>query len=585
MIKDLQSLSLLDILPDNLLADEQVVAAAQALDAELQAVTKATIETLHLPRLDVLPEPVIDLLAWQWHVDYYEPLGMELETKRRLVKESIAWHRMKGTPAAVEAVVSAAFDTSEVKEWFEYGGAPYYFKIVTEDVNTDKDNLNRMRRAIASVKNTRSWLEKIEFLLHLTDTEVITEGSLLDTETNKFELYPWRGRYFNGSWNFTPPVMLDGGRLFNGEWCFDAVKDGKEDATHLPHWFMGEMLDGSWNFGMSSDSRKIFFNSLEVDPLTMLTPQFILPEYYMATLDFAGAGRLHDGTWRFGENGLDDTNLTTAELLKAEEHAELKETNPLMATEKVAENYPTPRMWRFNGAWTFGTATTFDGSEWFGGEFHFDGIPRIADPVVKPSLLNGGKAFTGGWTFGAPSPVVTFNANEDAGDNLAIEFNFTPMAETQPVAETEAVTTTLIPIDRMARMVFDGASTFDGWRYDGDYMESAGETMTMGIADQIQHADPFDGTNTFDGGTMCGADTGPREDTSITVTEGRWFNGLINFDGGNTVFFNGNHNFDGEVFCCLLGDARLHYDGAQAFDGVFRFKRAVETFSQYNYVA
>ncbi len=98
---------------------------------------------------------------------------MELETKRRLVKESIAWHRIKGTPAAIEEVVSAVFDTSEVKEWFEYGGTPYYFKIVTEDVSTDEDNMNRMRRAIASVKNARSWLEKIEFLLHLTDTETM----------------------------------------------------------------------------------------------------------------------------------------------------------------------------------------------------------------------------------------------------------------------------------------------------------------------------------------------------------------------------------------------------------------------------
>ena len=95
MIKELQSLSLLDILPANLLEDKKVAAAAQALDAELQAVTKATVETMHLPRLDVLPEAVVDLLAWQWHVDFYEPIGMDIETKRKLVKESIAWHRIK----------------------------------------------------------------------------------------------------------------------------------------------------------------------------------------------------------------------------------------------------------------------------------------------------------------------------------------------------------------------------------------------------------------------------------------------------------------------------------------------------------
>jgi len=120
MSKDLKSVSLLDILPPNLLADKQLYAAARALDDELQKITVATRNALLLPRLDELSEEVIDLLAWQWHVDFYEPVGMDIETKRKLIKNSIAWHRIKGTPAAVEQVVSAVFDTSHVQECFEY---------------------------------------------------------------------------------------------------------------------------------------------------------------------------------------------------------------------------------------------------------------------------------------------------------------------------------------------------------------------------------------------------------------------------------------------------------------------------------
>lgn len=129
MIKDLTSISLLDILPSNLLEDPQVSAAARALDAELQAVTRATAETLHLPRLDELPETVVDLLAWQWHVDFYEPLGLDIATKRRLVKESIAWHRTKGTPAAVEKMLKAVWGSAHIEEWFEYGGSPGCFRV------------------------------------------------------------------------------------------------------------------------------------------------------------------------------------------------------------------------------------------------------------------------------------------------------------------------------------------------------------------------------------------------------------------------------------------------------------------------
>lgn len=173
MIKELQSLSLLDILPANLLADKKVAAAAQALDAELQAVTRATVETMHLPRLEVLPEAVIDLLAWQWHVDFYEPIGMDIETKRKLVKESIAWHRIKGTPAAVEKVVTAAFDSASVMEWFEYeegAGEPYHFRLTTTDTMHGSDSYKEMIRAIESVKNVRSVLDGIIFKFTMQDT-------------------------------------------------------------------------------------------------------------------------------------------------------------------------------------------------------------------------------------------------------------------------------------------------------------------------------------------------------------------------------------------------------------------------------
>lgn len=160
MIKDVHSLSLLDILPDNLLADKQVAAAAQALDAELQAVTEATIEALHLPRLDELPEPVIDLLAWQWHVDFYEP-GMDITTKRAMVKQSIDWHRRKGTPSAVEEVAAAVFGKAKITEWFEYGGDPYKFRIDLDAQGVSDEKIKSIIRLIESAKNTRSALDGI----------------------------------------------------------------------------------------------------------------------------------------------------------------------------------------------------------------------------------------------------------------------------------------------------------------------------------------------------------------------------------------------------------------------------------------
>lgn len=170
MSKELQHTSLLDILPQNLLRDEQIKAAAQALDAELQKITEATREALLLPRLDELPEAVIDLLAWQWHVDFYEP-NMSLETKRQLVRESIAWHRLKGTKAAVETMVQAVFRGGVVTEWFEYGGEPYHFRVdILSAPQITAENTARLLNVIDASKNIRSWLDEITYRRDLQDS-------------------------------------------------------------------------------------------------------------------------------------------------------------------------------------------------------------------------------------------------------------------------------------------------------------------------------------------------------------------------------------------------------------------------------
>lgn len=159
---DLSQTKLMDLLPASIRDDPDVQAAAAAIDNELQAVTAAIPETVLIARIDVLPEAVLDLLAWQWHVDFYEPIGFAIEKKRAVIKQSIAWHRKKGTPWAVEQVVGAVFANAEVEEWFNYGGDPYHFKIRTIDSLQNAEAYTLLRRAIDVTKNTRSWLDSIQ---------------------------------------------------------------------------------------------------------------------------------------------------------------------------------------------------------------------------------------------------------------------------------------------------------------------------------------------------------------------------------------------------------------------------------------
>jgi phage tail P2-like protein len=158
---DIYNVDLLDILPESLKQDPQVQAMCAAITPQLQAVSNAIIECVLLPRIDELPREVLDLLAWHLHVDFYNA-SYPVETKRQLVKNSLAWHKRKGTPSAVEELITAVFGDGEVEEWFEYGGQPYHFKVLTTNTSATTTDVQRFTRAVESVKNARSVLEAVE---------------------------------------------------------------------------------------------------------------------------------------------------------------------------------------------------------------------------------------------------------------------------------------------------------------------------------------------------------------------------------------------------------------------------------------
>ena len=161
---NLSSLRLSDIMPARVKTPETLALDA-ALSPELQEITAAITEAIIMPRIDEMPEDLVDLLAWQLHVDFYEPLGLNLDKKRALVKNSLIWHRYKGTKYAVEEIVRLLFYPEfRVEEWFEYGGEPYFFRAVVGGQPTSSAKaLGELIGAIWATKNERSWLEYIRF--------------------------------------------------------------------------------------------------------------------------------------------------------------------------------------------------------------------------------------------------------------------------------------------------------------------------------------------------------------------------------------------------------------------------------------
>lgn len=157
---DIYNISLLQLLPPNLKQDPDIIAASKAVDGEFILIVNEVKSCIIIPRIDELGSTLIDLLAWELHVDFYDP-ALPLEIRRQLVKNSTKWHIQKGTPAAVEELISTIFDDGKVIEWFENGGQPYTFQVVTNNESVSMDKAEQFTRALNSVKNARSWLDKV----------------------------------------------------------------------------------------------------------------------------------------------------------------------------------------------------------------------------------------------------------------------------------------------------------------------------------------------------------------------------------------------------------------------------------------
>lgn len=160
-MRDINIVSLKELLPSSIASDPDVLAAAEAIDAELRKATQCIPSVSIIPRMrEIVNSTIIDLLAWQFHVDFYDP-KYPLEKRRELVCKALDWHTRKGTPSAVEEVVTAVFADAVVEEWWEWGGEPYWFRITTADALEDEKAVAGLVAAIWSVKNTRSWLDGI----------------------------------------------------------------------------------------------------------------------------------------------------------------------------------------------------------------------------------------------------------------------------------------------------------------------------------------------------------------------------------------------------------------------------------------
>ena len=156
-----QDLKLTDIAAKSTLTDKTTKWIYESIDYAIKQQKNRIISKFFLD-IDKLSETEIDYLLWEYHVDYVGE-NASLESKRELVKIAVIAHFNKGTLGSVKAICKILFGNAEIKEWFEYGGRPGYFKISTLGELKDEKDYLKVLDVVNEYKNERSWLEALTF--------------------------------------------------------------------------------------------------------------------------------------------------------------------------------------------------------------------------------------------------------------------------------------------------------------------------------------------------------------------------------------------------------------------------------------
>lgn len=121
--------NLMAMFPVALQKDPSVVALAEIV-AGVLAKRPEEIDWLRIyPAIDQLDEPLLDILAYDFKVDWWDA-DYSLEEKRRTLKGSWRVHKTLGTKAAVETALRAIYPKAWAEPWFKYeGGEPYHFRL------------------------------------------------------------------------------------------------------------------------------------------------------------------------------------------------------------------------------------------------------------------------------------------------------------------------------------------------------------------------------------------------------------------------------------------------------------------------
>lgn len=143
------------------------------------------LDSLDISVIDTLssscPRQLLPILAASFDV-YID--GLSEIAVRELIKNAFEIHYYSGTFYSLNKALKSFYTTTNVKEWHEYGGAPYHFKLELEASKTgiSGDSLKKTDEIVNTYKNVRSVYDGVSIKI-ATKANAHAGGYLMQGET------------------------------------------------------------------------------------------------------------------------------------------------------------------------------------------------------------------------------------------------------------------------------------------------------------------------------------------------------------------------------------------------------------------
>ena len=174
----IKNVAILDMLPFTF-KTQRGIALSRAIKALTVKLYDNMSSVLFWADIDNASPALLDAMAAEVDAPFYST-DLAEEQKKSIIKAAFVYNSRIGTVSSVEGLLSASFGKGKISEWFNYGGAPYYFKIDLYDNHDGRisgDNIEMFFTTLEKIKNKRSKLEVLDISTDPTQGGTYHAGS------------------------------------------------------------------------------------------------------------------------------------------------------------------------------------------------------------------------------------------------------------------------------------------------------------------------------------------------------------------------------------------------------------------------